>query len=214
VIGRLLRLGAQKTVGLSLRGFRRGPHITRYAMYARLAEVLGRERGAGRVLSISHSTHLARFLPRFAECEVVEANFPEHSILALPFADASFDFVVSDQVLEHVAGNPQTAVDECRRVLRPGGLAVHTTCFINPVHGPAEEWPDLWRFTPDALRLLHARFAEVVEAGGWGNRWVWVVDALGLRRAGVPESRWHPFHRIAVLNDERWPVSTWIVARR
>jgi hypothetical protein len=36
-------------------------------------------------------------------------------------------------------------------VLRPGGLVCHTTWFIDPTHAAPK---DLWRFTPDALRLL------------------------------------------------------------
>jgi 2-polyprenyl-3-methyl-5-hydroxy-6-metoxy-1,4-benzoquinol methylase len=46
--------------------------------------------------------------------------------------------VVSDQVLEHVVGDPQTAIDETLRVLRPGGIVIHTTCFMNPIHGAPE----------------------------------------------------------------------------
>ncbi len=39
---------------------------------------------------------------------------------ALPFADSSFDVVAMNQVLEHVP-DPKKAIEECFRVLRPGG---------------------------------------------------------------------------------------------
>jgi ubiquinone/menaquinone biosynthesis C-methylase UbiE len=39
---------------------------------------------------------------------------------ALPFADASFDMIVSDYTLEHIDDRKQFAA-ECARVLRPGG---------------------------------------------------------------------------------------------
>jgi SAM-dependent methyltransferase len=42
----------------------------------------------------------------------------------LPFADDSFDFVVSHQVFEHVQ-QPEVACREIARVLRPGGLSIH-----------------------------------------------------------------------------------------
>lgn len=41
----------------------------------------------------------------------------------MPFADESFDVVVSHDVLEHVA-NPQVSLGEIHRVLRPGGVAL------------------------------------------------------------------------------------------
>jgi SAM-dependent methyltransferase len=44
----------------------------------------------------------------------------------LPFADASFDLVVSVWVLEHLR-EPQKVFDEVRRVLRPGGHFVFLT---------------------------------------------------------------------------------------
>jgi SAM-dependent methyltransferase len=42
----------------------------------------------------------------------------------LPFADSSFDLVVSDQVLEHVF-DLRPAFAEQARVLKPGGIAIH-----------------------------------------------------------------------------------------
>jgi ubiquinone/menaquinone biosynthesis C-methylase UbiE len=46
------------------------------------------------------------------------------SVNALPFADASFDAAVSADVLCHAAVDPDRALAELRRVLRPGGLLV------------------------------------------------------------------------------------------
>jgi SAM-dependent methyltransferase len=190
-----------------------GSHITRYAMYLALKDVLADEkRGAGmKALAISHSANLAPILG-IENAEITEANYPEHNILDLKsFEDCAFDFVLSDQVLEHVEGNPQLAFDESARVLKGGGIAVHTTCFINPVHGSPS---DFWRFTPEALRYLSGNFSEVITADGWGNRAVWILDWLDMRFVPVPHAKWHPLQKIAAHNDRSWPVVTWIIAKK
>src|SRR5438067_2250452 len=46
------------------------------------------------------------------------------SVTALPLPDASFDFIFSSSVLEHVRDREQ-AMAEMRRVLRPHGVMVH-----------------------------------------------------------------------------------------
>lgn len=48
------------------------------------------------------------------------------NLQALPFADGSFDFVFSHHVLEHVS-NPQVALSEMYRVLRPSGYLYLST---------------------------------------------------------------------------------------
>lgn len=52
--------------------------------------------------------------------------------LRLPYANAEFDFVFSQETMEHVPCH-DTTICELRRVLRPGGIAIHT-------------FPAKWRF--------------------------------------------------------------------
>jgi ubiquinone/menaquinone biosynthesis C-methylase UbiE len=150
-----------RALGLSMKGLARGPHITRLFMYRHLAQSRQAPKSTVKVLSISHSDRLCDVLGLDRQSRV-EANYPAVSMLSLPYPDSSFDYVVSDQVLEHVEGDPQQAIDETLRVLRPGGLAIHATCFINPIHGAPG---DFWRFTPAALRLLCRRFSTIIECG-------------------------------------------------
>jgi SAM-dependent methyltransferase len=190
-----------------------GSHVTRYTMYRTLSKVLNDPtRGCGKkVLSISHSNNLATHLG-IEKAELIEANYPEHSATDLSaFPDGEFDYVISDQVLEHVEGNPQDVFDESLRLLKQGGIAVHTTCFMNPIHGYPS---DFWRFTPECLRMLSRKFSEIIEVGGFGNRAIWYIDLIGLRGTPVPHAKWHPLHWIATHNMKAWPVTTWIVARK
>ncbi|HWM89470.1 MAG TPA: methyltransferase domain-containing protein [Thermoanaerobaculia bacterium] len=209
-IANWMRKGSHKLLRLTSLGFDRGPHVTRYLMYQRLAG-LGTAMAQGApVLSISDSQPLCRILG-FSDGNIVNVSYPEVSITSLPFEDASFDSIVSDQVLEHVRGNPQVAIDESFRVLRPGGIAVHTTCFINPIHNVPG---DFWRFTPAGLALMVSPHGRVLEVGGWGNLWAWPYIWLGMRYEPIPHARWHPFHWIATHNSAGWPISTWVVARK
>jgi hypothetical protein len=181
-------------------------------MYAALSGRLASEDGRGKsCLAVSGSARLARVLG-LASARLVEADYPAHSLLALGYDPAAFDFCVSDQVLEHVEGDPFAAVKESFRVVRPGGFVVHATCFLNPVH---REPGDFWRFTPDALALLcRSAGGEVVETGSWGNRRALTLTMVGVRMHKVPANPHHPLHRIAVANDPVWPIHVWVIARK
>jgi SAM-dependent methyltransferase len=74
------------------------------------------------------ATDVSRKALAFAETHFgAYATFTRQSITSLEaYADESFDVVVCSEVLEHVReyGSEGRAVDELRRILRPGGLAV------------------------------------------------------------------------------------------
>lgn len=91
-------------------------------------------------------------------------NTVQADALALPFADGSFDLVLSQAVLEHVA-EPQVYVDELFRVLAPGGLVWLEAAFLQPVHQAPVHF---FNVTPFGLAYLCRRF-EVVEQGTVGS---------------------------------------------
>jgi SAM-dependent methyltransferase len=197
---------------LTVLPFRRGARMSRYSMYQSLADSFpGVDKGS-QVLAISGSRPLVEAL-RLSEPNVTEADYPEHNLLQLEaFEDDIFSVTVTDQVLEHVRGSPIEAVRESLRVTRPGGFVIHTTCFANPVHGHPD---DYWRFTAAALGwMCEEAGAEVVARGGWGNRAALVLMDLGLRFVPTPTVRWHPIHWLATRNDPRWPITTWVIARK
>jgi len=77
-----------------------------------------------------------------------EVELREGDAEALPFADASFDAVVSSFGIHHVE-RPRRALAEARRVLRPGGRLAFTL-WAPPDENPA------WRLLVEAVRA-HGR---------------------------------------------------------
>ena len=208
-----IRKSAQIVTKASLFPFRStGSHIVRYSMYQELEEVfrdLTWETDP-QALPISGSAALAR--RACPNASVTEADYPEHNFVDLKFDDNSFDLVVSDQVLEHVEGDPFQAVRESHRILKPGGIAVHTTVMLFQIHGYPS---DFWRYTPDCLKMLCRDFDQILACDGWGNRYMPLLNWLGLIEGfPVPASSLHPYNYFATHNEWRYPVVTWVVARK
>jgi SAM-dependent methyltransferase len=217
MIRSILSCTAQAVWKASCIGCPPGETLDRYSMYRNLrCEFDGRDLGE-RVLSISHSKKLCEILGA-RERVIVEANYPEQSLHDLHFPSQSFTAVVSDQVFEHIACTPDDAVNEVYRVLEPGGLAVHTTCFLIPYHGANDHMDlvngDFWRFTPSGLRRLHKRYSEVITANGWGHPLMPLLGGLGLLKMPVPETSWHPLNRLARLDRKSYAYTVWVVAKK
>lgn len=86
----------------------------------------------------------------------------------IPAPDDSFDCAVSTAVLEHLE-EPEQALRECHRVLKPEAVAVYTVPFIWHIH---ERPRDFYRFSKYGLRYLFEKAGfEVVEIEALSGFW-------------------------------------------
>lgn len=194
-------------------------HLTRHVMYTHISRALPLPLG-GHIFGISGLKYWkgsSHYTPPFCivgdDAEITEADYPAINMCALPYEENMFDYVISDQVIEHIEGSVEEAIAEAYRVLKSGGILILTSAFIYPVHyGPK----DLWRFSPDALQYLCRNFSEIVECGGWGNRWVHILLFL-YKNAGnweVRNNAWNLARMFTLQNDPAYPLSTWIIAKK
>ena len=89
---------------------------------------------------------------------------------ALPFADNAFDFVYAHGVAQYTTDD-RALVEECRRVLRPGGLAMfqvyNRVSWLNALSKVMktplehEDAPVLKRYSIPEFRELVSRFSSV-----------------------------------------------------
>ncbi|PYR38177.1 MAG: hypothetical protein DMF93_16495 [Acidobacteria bacterium] len=155
--------------------------------------------------------------------ELARANFAQQGLQGafevadgerLPFPDNCFDLVYAHGVVQYTA-NPQRLVDECRRVLKPGGEAVfqvyNRVSWLNglsklmKVGLEHDDAPVLRKFSSGEFRRLVRGFSEVrivperfpVKSrlhGGWKGavyNGVFVRVFNALPRALVRRFGWH-----------------------
>ena len=78
----------------------------------------------------------------------------------LPLEDNSVDAIICIAILEHVE-EPQKAVKEMYRVLKPGGYCYIYVPFLYYYHPMPGYYGDFYRFTIDGLRYMTRDFKEV-----------------------------------------------------
>jgi SAM-dependent methyltransferase/uncharacterized protein YbaR (Trm112 family) len=132
----------------------------------------------------------------FVECDVY-INERVHAIADahdLPFLDGSFDGVICQAVLEHVA-DPQRCVEEIHRVLKPGGVVYAEIPFMQQVH---MQGYDFTRFTLTGCRRLFRNFREISAGalGGPGMALAWSISYFV--GSFSPSNVWSVF-RLALL---------------
>lgn len=81
-------------------------------------------------------------------------------VLDLPFENESVDAILGIHLLEHVE-EPQRAVREVYRVLKPGGYAYFDTPFLFYYHPMKGYYKDFYRFTRDAWEYMCRDFKTV-----------------------------------------------------
>ncbi len=152
---------------------------------SKLAYVEAAKRVQGRVLEIGTGTgygidiiapRCSRFVTmdktRSEELGAMPANveFKEGVVPPLPFADESFDCVVSFQVIEHI-NHDKEFVSEVRRVLKEGGKFIISTPN-RPMSLTRNPW-HVREYTAEQFSALLSGFSVVEAMGVAGNERVW-----------------------------------------
>lgn len=112
----------------------------------------------------------------------------------LPFADNTFDAILSEAVLEHVR-DPHEYMAELTRVLKPGGRVRLDVAFLQPFHA----YPDhFFNMTSSGLRETVARAGlQMCDLGVGEHQQPWV--ALGLLTAGIVHHTVNGEHQAQML---------------
>jgi SAM-dependent methyltransferase len=123
----------------------------------------------------------------------------------IPLPDGHADTLLMTSVLEHLE-EPERAVTEAFRLLRPGGHLILTAPFIWPIHEPPR---DFFRYSPFGLRhLLERGGFEVVElhplAGAWTTFSLELSYALRRYRKGLARPVVDGVTRLAQWAAGRW----------
>ena len=137
----------------------------------------------------------------------VAPDYPAVDVQNLPYDKNTYDFVIADQVIEHVR-KPWVGVKEIYRVLKPGGIAIITSALIYRIHAVPN---DYWRFTPNGLRVLCEDFSKIHVATGNGNLQYAINVLNNHKEVIVPGAA---SERNAVVNDSLNLVSVWIIAEK
>ena len=87
----------------------------------------------------------------------------------IPVDNETFDSAICTAVLEHLE-EPEQALLECHRVLKPGGVAIYSVPFIWHLH---EEPRDFYRYTKYGLKYLFEKAGfEVLKLTPLSGFWV------------------------------------------
>jgi predicted SAM-dependent methyltransferase len=118
--------------------------------------------------------------------------FPNVDIVAdahrLPYADGSADAIYCEAVLEHLYA-PARAVEEMRRVLKPGGKVFACTPFLQAYHGYPHHYQNYT--VTGHQRLFCDHGFRVLEAGACvGPMYTWISLTQVLLAEYAPAGRW------------------------
>jgi SAM-dependent methyltransferase len=149
----------------------------------------------------------------FSETDASRAGGPDvyYDGVNLPFPDASFDTVLSVQVLEHTS-DPQHLLAEMSRVLRPDGLLILNAPFSFRLH---EEPHDYFRYTPHGLRVMcqkaQLEVIDIQPQGGFGSVIGHKLNSLLALRLGRVQGLAQSLGKLGHETSSESPPRVWLL---
>jgi SAM-dependent methyltransferase len=183
-------------------------HLIRFHMYLSIEKIVKKLSPEGIGLTISDWRPIVcTLMPKVKFYNLRYPEFDIQNLIGVP--DNSVDVFYSEMILEHIE-NPQAAIDESYRILKPGGIAIHTTVFIMPYH-PSPL--DLHRFSPEQLKRMHYKYTEIY-TGGYGNWRSMLALLLRITRFPVKYPNENILSWLLRGNNPKYMLTTYVVVRK
>lgn len=113
-----------------------------------------------------------------------------------PFPDASFDSIISMHVLEHVK-EPWVMIEQIKRMLRPGGIAIICAPFMYPYHADPH---DYFRFSEEGIRHLFERVQMNVLVASKYCGWMGLQSEIFKQKYVSPYKKPHPWWKRRLMS--------------
>lgn len=186
--------------------------FSRHAMYVEIEKFFIKEKRVGKCVFLGESRKdykVSKIREMFHEdTEKIVTYYPEIDVQNMPYENNSLDYIVADQVFEHVR-NPWIGIEEIRRILKPGGWVILSSCLIMHVH----MYPyDYWRFTPEGLKVLCEKFSKIEQCNAMGSYNIVKMCEEGHR--GDPVLSNTKLEKLAMENDKKYWTHVWIIAQK
>ena len=197
--------------------------LERHRLLYELLQTRSYLNGARRVLHVAPEPGLARaLLARFGAgylaCDIDPARYPGLSVTRLDlctdlarFSERSFDIVIHNHVLEHLACDYKAVLRQLDRLVAPGGVHAFTVPFMEGgfresfSDGEADRLKNFGQtdhyrvFSTEDLATTIAAVVEVPELYDVTA----MVSPERLREIGVPENQWRGYNNNAVFFIEK-----------
>jgi peptidoglycan/xylan/chitin deacetylase (PgdA/CDA1 family)/glycosyltransferase involved in cell wall biosynthesis/SAM-dependent methyltransferase len=197
----------------------RGTPIDRYYIERFLGS--HREDIRGRVLEVRDSTYTTRFggsAVTHSDVVDIDASNGRASVVAdlrdaANIASETYDCIVITQTL-HLVDDIASAIRECARLLRPGGVVLATAPGIIRVDDEAGLDGDHWRLTEASARRLFAEAfpIERVDVTTYGNVGVAAAFLYGLSVEELPAAELNPrdpaYPMVVAIRAVRTPLAS------
>jgi len=168
----------------------------------RLLIRLGRERPY-RLVAVDYAPYAVRAVQENLRRSAQPGVALFGDALALPFADSSFDVVLSGGLLEHFR-EPEAVIGEMTRVLRPGGLFY---ADIVPRRPSLYRWSERGRMARDEHLA-----AGIYESDLPKRAWAALARDAGLRDVRIVSAGVYPPYTVRGFEQLLWRYGRWLRA--
>lgn len=130
----------------------------------------------GKCLEVETDVYCSAF-GRQAECDILDINKANKKAAVIAdlrnapeIKDGTYDCLILTQVFQFI-DDYESAIKECRRILKPGGTLLATLPSISRIDVKAGVKGDYWRFTYASAEFIFSKFFDKnnLEIKSWGN---------------------------------------------